>query len=384
MKYLFLLLSINLLTAILCVNSKAQININLTLDKTMKASTGRTLFCDQKYKCGLAQSEQSKTSDFGEEKIQMKIWRTGKDFYLLIDSNLNNKLTDNKKILLKNRSDVSIELKRKSENGKISELPYKISHEPVEKDGLVTDRFSIFMDYSATGVLSYKDCISKIRLSDMNFDGSFGLIDADSGTNLAIDINNDGKFWGREEYRKTSEIIEFCGQNFLVTAFSHSLLTLVPTDLQIAEVNKRVSSFAFTLLNNETVTSDKLKGKCYILDFWASWCVPCVVNLPQVASLEREYKNELSVFSINVDALSQKGIAEKIIGEKQLTDFSAIRGMGEDDSLWKTFGGANLNSFSIPLYVLVDKDGTVRYLGSGGADLKELKENIKKVLLNKK
>jgi len=48
--------------------------------------------------------------------------------------------------------------------------------------------------------------------------------------------------------------------------------------------------------------------------------------------------------------------------------------------LWKTFGGANLNNLSIPLYVFVDKNGIIRYADNGGKDLNDLKSKIKEFL----
>ncbi|HUR98270.1 MAG TPA: hypothetical protein VMZ26_09430, partial [Pyrinomonadaceae bacterium] len=63
-----------------------------------------------------------------------------------------------------------------------------------------------------------------------------------------------------------------------------------------------------------------------------------------------------------------------------IRDFSAVRGMGNADHLWKTFGGANSNRLAIPLYVLIDKNSVIRYAGDGGEQLAELKREIGKVL----
>jgi thiol-disulfide isomerase/thioredoxin len=384
MKKTIIFLSINLLITIGFVNSSnAQINVDLRLDESAKSFFGASLFCDKNYNCGLLQNEQSKTSEFGDEGLQIKVRRADKDFYLLADTNRNKDLTDEKEILLKNASGVIVRIQKKTESGKTLDLPFAISHNLSEGKGVNVDSFIISPHYVVAGILSYKNCSSKIALSDMNLDGEFSLADGERGTNLHIDRNNDGSFLGREEHKKTNEIIDFCGQNFLVSALNGSVLTLSPTDLKIAKVGEEVPKFSIILLNGESFSSDKLKGKLYVLDFWASWCARCVKNLPQINLLKNDYKDRLSVFSVNVDEPAQKALAEKIISENGLFDFSVVRGLGEDDPFWKTFGGANLNKLSIPLYVLVDKEGIVRYADNGGTDLIELRKSIEKLYSNR-
>lgn len=376
MKKTIIFLSINLLVIIGFVNSNAQIKVVLRLDDTAKSLAAKSLFCDKNYNCGLNSSENSKISKIDGLKVPIKVSRTGKNFYLLIDSNQNNKLTDEKKILLENGSQAKVKIRRKLESGKISFLPFEISHQIYEKDGLITDFFKILPHYVSAGTMSYRNCSSKISLSDMNFDGQFNFSDADGGTNLTIDQNNDGKFWGKEEYKTTNEIIEFCGQNFLVSSLDNTNLTLTPTNLELAKVGQVVPKFSFVLLNGEIISSDNLKGKDYVLDFWASWCVPCVENLPQINRLKNEFKDKLSVFSVNVDESSRKAAARRIIEKYQILDFSVVRGLGDNDPLWKSFGGANQNRLAIPLYVFVDKNGIVRYVADGGTQLNDLRQKI--------
>ncbi|MEP7038114.1 MAG: TlpA disulfide reductase family protein [Acidobacteriota bacterium] len=380
MKKTLIFILLNLLFAFSFVNLNAQIKVPLRVDESAKSVIGQYLFCDKEYNCGLLQNEKIKTSRIINGETPAKIWRTGKNFYLQIDTNLNNKLTDEKKLLLENNSKVIVKIKRKLTPDKFLFLPYEISHQTYEKDGQIIDSFKIVPHYVAVGTLSFKDCSSKIAFSDMDYDGNISMSDAERGTNFHIDRNNDSKFWGKEEHNKTNEIIEFCGQNFLVTSLNNANLTLMPTDLKIAKVGEPAPKFSFVLLNGEVVSSDNLKGKYYVLDFWASWCVPCVKNLPHINLLKKDFEDRISVFSVNVDEPSRKNFTEKIINENQMFDFSIIRGAGEDDLLWKTFGGANLNKLSIPLYILIDNNGIVRYADNGGEDLGELKSSIEKIL----
>ena len=382
-RKLLIVLSAIFLSAISFEHSIAQVKVSLQFDESAKSYMNRFLFCDKDYNCGLYSEKKSKTSKIDGLEIPIKVWRTGKNFYLLIDANSNNKLTDEKKILLKNSLKVTVKIKRDFMPEKFLFLPFEISHEIYKKDGRMIDKFKLTQHYAFTGSLIYKNCSSKISFSDMNFDGKIDFSDAAGGTNFQIDKNNDGKFWGTEEHNKSSEIIEFCGQNFLVSSLTNDNVTLTPTDLQIVKVGEPVPQFSLVLLKGETLSSDSLKGKNYVLDFWATWCVPCIKNIPQINNLRAEFGKNISVISVNVDVSSRRNLADEIIQKYQLTDFSVIRGLGDDDPIWKTFGGANQSKLlTIPLYVFVDKNGIVRYVGSGGEKLSELKSSIEKSLSN--
>lgn len=261
-------------------------------------------------------------------------------------------------------------------------LPYIISHEAADQKGKKVDRFSIYAHYVASGMFARGTCRVNIGLSDLDRDGKFNSDDSGRGTNLQIDLNADGKYWGRDEFHRTDEIIEICGGRFLVSALSNSRIEFTPTKLQLAYVGKPVPPFSFSLMNRSSHTAETLKGKPVVLDFWASWCVPCVANLSTLHRFRNEFGDRINIYSINVDKPTRRNLAENIIKQNQLEEISSIRGLGDADPLWKTFGGANLNRLSIPLYVLIDKDGTVRYVASGGDDLQELKQSIEKLPIN--
>jgi len=355
---------------------EAQVTVALRRDRSSIPLPGMTLLCDKNYNCGLAATELSKASAF---EFLIKISRAGKDFYLLADTNQNGTLADERRIFLPNSGTVAVNLRKRTSTSRYEFLPFEIAHEALEQSGEPDDQFVLRPRYIASGVLSYKTCTSSISLLDMNYDGRFTFADSERGTNLQIDKNRDGKFWGKDEHVRTAEIVAFCGQNFLVTSLSNRSLVLMPTNLRLAKINEQVPDFSMALLNGHVISASSLKGKAYVLDFWASWCVPCVKNLPQIESVRKEY-GSLSVFSVNVDNGSRRAMAQRIIDDAGIHEFTTVRGLGNDDPLWKAFGGANSNRLAIPLYVLIGKDSVVRYAGDGGEKLAELKREIEKLL----
>lgn len=373
MKLSLKLFAFLLISSVSILTIHAQINVELKIDTGQKGMIVHTLFCSKDYNCGLNQNEITKDDKFSE--LIIKVTRQGDDFIFLIDTNQPNVLINKKEIYVKNSSKLIFDIKRKDNSGQLVDFSYELSH----TSSAASDQFFISPHYIATGILKYENCSTNIALEDLITDGNFNQKDANQGTNFRIDINNDGKFFGKMEARKSTEIIEFCGQNFLISEINNNFIIFIPTDLQIAKVGYQSPSFSITLLNNQVIDSKSLNGKPYLLDFWASWCAPCIAYLSKISEIKNNYKDELRVFSINVDTLSERQLVDNIINDKQLFEYTTIRGMGDDDPIWKMFGSESTRLF-IPLYVLVDGDGIIRYANNGGEDLKELKAEIEKLI----
>lgn len=354
----------------------AQIQFPLRLDKTAKSETGIVLFCDKNYNCGLFENELAKNGTIGSEEPLAKVQRFGSDFYLWIDTNGNRSLADEKKLLVKNGEEIVVNIRKRAKTKAPVYLPFGIRHSTDDIKGQTVDSFFFHPRYVAAGTLKYGGCSAKIALSDMDRDGSFTNADSARGSNLKIDRNNDGKFWGREEFIRSEQILEFCGANFLITRINNSSIALKPTALRVVKIGEKAPAFTLSLANGKQLNSNSLTGKHYVLDFWASWCVPCVENLPHFSELRNRYAGRVEMVSINVDSPSRRALATKIIAKNNLSDFCSIRGLGNADPLWKVFGGANFNRLTIPLYVLVDEKGIVRYADGGGEGLSDLVRNI--------
>lgn len=60
-------------------------------------------------------------------------------------------------------------------------------------------------------------------------------------------------------------------------------------------------SFSFKDMNGKTRTLEDFKGKAVILNFWASWCAPCVIEMPQMFDLASKTKEEAVYLFVSLD-----------------------------------------------------------------------------------
>jgi peroxiredoxin len=71
---------------------------------------------------------------------------------------------------------------------------------------------------------------------------------------------------------------------------------------RLDRVGKPAPAFAAKDIKGETVRLDALKGKYVLLDFWATWCAPCVAEMPRLQAAYAKYKGQgLEIVSVSLD-----------------------------------------------------------------------------------
>ena len=126
-----------------------------------------------------------------------------------------------------------------------------------------------------------------------------------------------------------------------------------------------------TLRTGEQVTLDSLKGKVVVLDFWATWCSPCVAGLPTVDKVTTSFKDKGVVFYA-IDLREPADRVKQFVDKKKWT-FPVL--LDDNGSVAKDYG---VNG--IPHSVVIGADGRIRnvHVGFGGA--KALEEQLTKEL----
>ena len=131
---------------------------------------------------------------------------------------------------------------------------------------------------------------------------------------------------------------------------------------------------AFTLqdLNGNNVSLSDFQGKVVILDFWATWCPPCVKEIPHFIELYEQYKDKGFVM-VGI-SLDQAGISVvKSFAQKYQINYPILMTDGRVD---KAYGGIQ----SIPTTFVIDSAGSISKKYVGYIDKAVFEADIKALL----
>jgi thiol-disulfide isomerase/thioredoxin len=139
-----------------------------------------------------------------------------------------------------------------------------------------------------------------------------------------------------------------------------------------ASVGKPAPDVEFAMLDGSKQKLADLKGKVVVLDFWATWCGPCVKGLPKVSEVTKKLADQGVVF-VACNLAEDKATVEAFLQKKQLSIAVALC----DQELGGKFGVSG-----IPHTVVIGTDGLVKkvHVGFGPGGEKQLEKDILEVL----
>jgi len=127
------------------------------------------------------------------------------------------------------------------------------------------------------------------------------------------------------------------------------------------EVGYLAPDFALPNLNGKTVRLSDFRGKKGVfINFWATWCPPCRLEMPTMEKVYQEYRSRgLEILAVSID-VGPKSVVKNFMQEFRLT-FPALLDP-EGEVLYR------YRLFSIPGSFLIDKRGIIRYKELGYRD----------------
>ncbi len=118
------------------------------------------------------------------------------------------------------------------------------------------------------------------------------------------------------------------------------------------------------------------RGKVVLVDFWATWCIPCKKNLPRIVAFGDKHRDAgLVVISLSIDDLSSQEDALRFLKSVKAHDINLISkwGAGSESAERFDFSG------EVPFYRLYDRTGKLRYEFSGNAESRTGVESVEQI-----
>lgn len=125
--------------------------------------------------------------------------------------------------------------------------------------------------------------------------------------------------------------------------------------------------FTLLQLNGESFTLSSLKGKVIILDFWATWCPPCIKGIPDFIDLQEEYKEQgLEIVGVLLDQGKKASLESKV--KEMGINYVVVPGGRE---ITQAYGGVR----AIPTTFIIDQNGNKvkKYVGLNSKETFESK-----------
>ncbi len=181
--------------------------------------------------------------------------------------------------------------------------------------------------------------------------------------------------------RKRS-ITSMVGARIFLAVVSLSLLLLIgydatpkamstPDTITPQAQRKAAPDFTLTGTNGQPITLSAYKGKVVLLDFWATWCGGCKVEIPWYVEFYKKYHSQgLAVIGVSMDDEGMK-VVKPFLSQKGI-EYPVVIG---NEGLAKQY-----NLTSMPMTLLIDRNGKVAVSHTGVVDKAGFESHIQELL----
>ncbi len=144
------------------------------------------------------------------------------------------------------------------------------------------------------------------------------------------------------------------------------------------ETGKLAPDFSISDFDAERHRLSDIRGKVVYINFWATWCVPCQKELPDIASLQEEYGDDLVVITVNrresVDQARDFLANVPNLEGGEGVDFP-VNGLDPDDTLFREYRGLGM-----PMSIFIAPSGEITDRADGIISIDHMREAVERAL----
>jgi thiol-disulfide isomerase/thioredoxin len=144
--------------------------------------------------------------------------------------------------------------------------------------------------------------------------------------------------------------------------------------IEDAKATGKVAPLNYTVkdMNGADVHLASFKGKVILLNFWATWCHPCKEEIPDLITLQEQYKDDIVVLGFSVD---DKAEDLREYAAKYQMNYPVLVGAGHEN-IQDAYGPM----WGVPVTVIIGRDGKIAKKQSGIRSLEQFDREIKQLL----
>jgi thiol-disulfide isomerase/thioredoxin len=129
--------------------------------------------------------------------------------------------------------------------------------------------------------------------------------------------------------------------------------------------------FSRSSLDHREIRLSAYRGKVVVLNFWATWCEPCIAEVPRFAEWQRKYgPRGLRIVGVSMD---DDEAPVRTAVRKYGLNYPVVMG---DEKLGELYGGV----LGLPMTLLIDANGRIRFEHEGAADLDLIEREMQALL----
>ena len=153
--------------------------------------------------------------------------------------------------------------------------------------------------------------------------------------------------------------------------------------MEADDQSRQQADFTLSDLQGKSWTLRELQGKVVLVNFWATWCPPCVAEFDDFVTVNRMYRHrDFELVTVSINDTDQRSSVLEFLQKRHASNRNLIFASNDKDQLMNAFDPKWEGA--VPYTVLLDPEGNVIYKEVGSVDMLAVKRAIQKAMNERK